>query len=210
MTQEKFSYGNLLNSMSLEVSTKLLAAGYLIYWRQPDSVQTGAGWYNQYSTTFATHLADGTFASAVTGAKGLITLTDQIPALPRYIVRPISDGTVPGEHEVMVPTLSIEVAPPQVASRYELGSDLKYRNRHLVIDGYLRTKAEQTAMEDMLSVLFDQDQHFDILDHDAGDLAVIGQVRVNHPTVVSGTIQPQGVESVTYQVVMNTFLEYVA
>lgn len=212
MTPEAFSESNVLNSLSLYVASKLLASGYLLYWHKRDAVQiadSSTGWYTEWSKNGATYLANSTVAAAFSAARGLVTLTGEIPAVPRFIIRLIDDTSIGPADVVSVPTLSIEVGPAIAVSDYELGSGKKWRSRHLIVDGYVRTVEEQGRFKDFFSLWFDNNQALTIRNHDAGTLAQVGEV-----TVVDSVPRYQtlvmGAEATTYQVLLNARLVYVA
>lgn len=209
MTPAKFSESNIVNSLSLAMATQLLAAGYLVYWQYRDVVQTNAGWYPQWSVNRTAYLADVTFAAAVAGAQGLMTVVTEIPAAPRFVVRLISDTSVGATGEISVPTCSVEVGSAIPTANYELGTPKKFRSRHLICDAYVRTVEEQRKLADLLAIWFDNDLTIDIVDHDAGTLAPVGYVTVASSTVRTDTLT-QGLEVTTYQAMLNARLVYVA
>lgn len=206
---EKYSETNVLNSVSMYVTTKLLAAGYLIYWQHRDALQAGSGWYPQWNANKAAYLVDVTLAGEVTNAQGLLTIVGAIPAVPRYVTRLIDDTSVGPPDEIAVPTVSIEVGPPIPGPPYELGTKVRWRSRHLVLDGYMRTEQESRRFKDLLALWFDADQVLQVVDHDAGDLADVGSLVVMDASVHSATVL-NGVEATTYEVLLHAGLIYVA
>jgi hypothetical protein len=206
---EQFSETNIVNTVSLYLAAKLLERGYGLYWHARDAVQTPDGWYFDWGQQYAAYLGDPVFGPWLAGAKGLVMLTDDLPAEPRFVQRPIEQvGPVP-QHQVMVPVLSVEVGPAVAMRNFELGSKLKWRGRHLVVEGYVRTKAELGVFKDALGNWFDNETCFDIADHDAGTLATVGQIEFCD-TLVDYDINVNGTEAATYQVICNSRLEYVA
>lgn len=209
MTPQLYSESNVLNSLSSFLAGQLLADGYLLYYQRRDVLQTGAGWYPEWSVHRATYLADASFAAALAAARGVLTLTAEIPAEPRFITRLISDASVGAPDEVTVPTLSIEVGPPIVTGNYELGTRTKYRSRFLLCDGFVRTVEEQRRLADALARWFDPETTLDVLDHDAGTLVPVGPLTVDD-TVVRTQVWPQRAEVATYEVLLTARLIYVA
>ncbi len=209
MALEQFSTANITNSFGLAIGTMFLAKGYLIYWHQIDAVQTPTMWYHEYSAQQAAYLANPLYAAEVAAAKGLITLRADISALPRFVVRHTVDGTVSGPEEVPVPAISIEVAAMNPRSRYELGTGLRWRIRPFMLIALARDPDEQGRFTDWLSEMFDEDAHFTIYDHDAATQAEVGSVRVDQVTNGRATATDDA-EALTYQVLVNAFLEYVA
>lgn len=208
-TIDQFSTSNIINSLSVYLAGKLLASGYLVYWHYRDFVQTTDGAYYQYSTNASTYLADPTFVSRYSTAKALVTLTDSIPADPRHIVRPTTDGSVGPPETVTVPVLSISVGDAVPIANYEVGTALKWRTRHLVIDGFARTKEEAAALADLLAIWFDEDLSQNILNHDAGSLAVIGSVRIANMRSDRDEWLDEAEER-RFEMLLNAMLEYVA
>lgn len=206
--QEQFSEKNVQNSIALYLASKLLAAGYLVYWSLIDAVQTNAGWYFQYSLNSATYLANPTYSAAITSAKGMVTLVNTLPAVPRFIVRPMNDGSVPADDEVAVPTIAVEIGSADVVRNYEMGTILKWRSRTLIVDGFFRNEQEQSAFQDAFNTWFDHDSTLDIVDHVAGDLSAVGPVTVRGPSVDSQTTR--AAEATTFETLLHTQLEYVA
>lgn len=208
-TRDKYSETNIVNSISVALAQKLLDAGYMIYWRLRDAVQTPDGWYYQWSTNFATYMADGTFSARVTASLGLMTLTDSLPTEPVFVQRQLAAAGPIAQNVVPVPALSVEVGPPVAIRNWELGSKLKLFGRHLIVDGYLRNRSEQIRFKDWLADWFDSSTVFSIVDHDAGTLAPVDTLDTND-TVVDFAVVVDGQEQTTYQVLCNTRLEYIA
>ena len=211
-TAEKFSTTNILNSVALYFASKLLQAGYLVYFHKRDVLMiadTPSGWYFQFSENKTAILADSTVQTAVAAAKGLITIVDGLPAVPRFVVRLIDDTSVGPAEIVPVPAASVELAAASPIEYLEIGTKLKWRTRHLVIDSYVRTDAEQHQLKDYLALWFDEDFFVEIKDHDDGSLSVVGVVTVQVPRVGTDILTLQD-EPTTYQVLLNARLTYVA
>jgi len=206
---EKYSETNVLNSLSLYVATKLLAANYLLYWQYRDALQAPSGWYPQWQANKLSYLVDVTLAAEVANAQGLLTIVGAIPAVPRYVTRLIDDTSVGPPDEVSVPTFSIEVGAAIPGPPYELGTKVRWRSRHLIIDSYARTEQESRRFKDFLALWFDADLLLQVVDHDAGDLADVGSLAVMDTSVHSATVL-DGVEATTYEVLLHAGLIYVA
>ncbi len=205
-----FSTANITNSLGRALGDRLLSEGYLVYWHQIDAVQTPALWYHAYSQQQAAYLADSTFAAALAAAKGLITVTADISAAPRFVTRPIVDGTVAGQDTVPVPSVAIEVEAMLPRRNVEIGTaTTKWRLRPLMVIGLARDVDEQRRFADLLADVFDEDTTFDVVDHDAGSQAAVGPIRVDQMTASRATALDDA-EALTYQVLVNAFLEYVA
>lgn len=207
-TPSQASSANFVNSTAEYLATQLLTKGYLVYWHVLDAVQTPDGWYYQYSTSTATYLADATFLARATAALGMVALVPAIPAEPRFVTRPTVDGTVLPVSQIAIPAIAIEVDAPAGPDRYELGSTAHWRKRHLTLDCYTRTAAEQTQWQDWLTEWFDPDALIPLRDHE-GAGASLGyswclQTRIDSNTVLNRA------EAEAFQVVLNTFLEYIA
>lgn len=218
MSAALFSETNIVNSISQYLATQLLAAGYLLYWHHIDAVQingTSTGWYLNWSVNGATYLAQPTVQTVFTAARGLLTLTGEIPAVPRFVIRLIDDTSIGPADVVAVPTLSVEVGPALPVSNYELGARTKWRSRHLIVDGYLRGPQdapnfnEQALFKDFLALWFDNEQPLAVQNHDDGSLAAVGTVTVMDSVVRHATL-PQAPDPTTYQVLLNARLVYVA
>jgi hypothetical protein len=206
----KYSEANVLNSVGLWLADRLRAAGYVLYWHRPDAVQLpdGTWWYNYYAQA-ATYLANPAFATPFTASRGLVSLYEGWPANPTYLVRPTTDGSVPQQDAIVVPALALSLAEAVPHRNAQLGDrTTKVRTRHLVIEGAVREE-EHRWFKDQLALWFDPETVLDIKDHDAGDLADVGLVRVAQAGVASAkrALRP---DAATYQVVLNALLEYVA
>lgn len=208
-TPEEYSTRNVSNSLSIVLADKLLAFGYIIYWPSVSAVQTLDGWYYQWNTAYASYAADSTFMAAWNNAKGLLSLVDHLPTEPRFVERPITVvGTIP-QSEVLIPALSLEIGSAVEIYNAEIGSDLKWWNRHLLVEGYVRDRNEAAEFADKLGIWFKGDTTYDISDQDAGSFAAIGDVQVLD-TVVEYEIHTEGSIQETYHVICNARLEYVA
>lgn len=205
----QYSENNIVNSIASVLASNLLSANYLVYWQARDGVQTPDGFYYGWSTNYATYMADGTFLARITAAKGMVTLVEHIPASPTWILRPITTAGPIGQDQLVLPVLSVEVGPMLNVKNYELGSAKSWRSRHLVIDGYVRDQSEQKTFMDLLSIWFDNETFFSVQDHDAGTLATVGDIETDK-TQVDYAIQPIAVEPVTFQVICNSRLQYIA
>jgi hypothetical protein len=208
MTPAEASEANLTNSVAEYLAGKLLDAGYLVYWQELDGVQTPDGWYYQYSTNSATYLADGTFGARAAAAVGMISLVPAIPAEPRFVTRPTVDGTVLPVNEIAIPALAIELRSAKPIMRYEIGADTHWRRRHLLFECYARNAAEQRALADLLDIWFDPDVLIPLRDHENTG-ASLGDAWCVMTRIDSNTVLYRA-EAEAFQVVLNTFLEYIA
>jgi hypothetical protein len=208
-TPAKFSTRNVANSIATKLAERLVAHGYLIYWHELDSVETPDGWYYDYAAQQDTYLADSIFAARIDEAKGLLNLRRPLTAIPRLLTRPIVDGRVGGADEVPIPAVAVEVKRSVPIENAELGTALKRRHRHLVIEAFARDPDEQDQLADLLGVWFDNDTEITVLDHDAGTLATVGNVRFDR-VVVDSLVTVDDAEAATFYVVLNAFLEYYA
>lgn len=208
MTPEQASSANIVNSVAEYLAGKFLAKGYLVYWQVLDAVQTADGWYYEYSVNSATYLADATFGAAATAAKGMVAIVPAIPAEPRFVSRPTLDGTVLPESHVGIPAIAIEVGAPDPQFRYQLGSTMHWRRRMLTLDCYTRTQAEQAEWQDWLALWFDPDVLIPLRDHENTGLSLEDgwstMTRIDSNTVLNRA------EAEAFQVVLTTFLEYIA
>lgn len=212
VTLAKYSTTNVLNTVAEYVATKLLAAGYLVYWHARDTVQidtTPTGWYPSFSQNRAAYAADSTFSTAVSNAIGLVTLVNSLPADPRFVIRLMSDASVGEADEVPVPAIALEIGAGVPVSSYEVGSRKKWRSRHLVLDGYFRDENESMLMEDLFTQWFDDDDTIAILDHDAGTQAAIGGDVYVMDSVVRALPHINQGDALTYEVILNAQLIYV-
>jgi hypothetical protein len=100
------------------------------------------------------------------------------------------------------------VSPVLLTSRFELGSKLKWRLRHLLVDSFQRTPEEQAQFKDWLALWLEQDTLVSVLDHESA-MAVVGQVELDQVRVDSDRFA-QGAEATTYQVLAQAVAEYVA
>jgi hypothetical protein len=206
---EQYSNHNVANSVALWMATRLLTAGYLIYWHQRDAVQTLAGWYYEYSTKRAVYLADSTFQAAYAAAKGISTITESLSAESKFIIRPVVDGSIGPAENVPLPVLGVQIGDAIGQEFIELGSLMKFRWRHLVVDCFTRNRDENKLIADALAVWFDEGTSITVSDHGAGTLANFGDVTLRDVRVDSAVWLDKPEER-RYQVILNARLEYVA
>jgi hypothetical protein len=206
---DDFSSANVVNSLARAAADRLLEKGYLVYWHQIDAVQTPTLWYHAYAANQAAYLAAPAFAAELAAASGLVTIRADISALPRFVVRHTVDGTVPGPEAVPVPALAVELGPMRARGRYELGTGLQWRVRPLMVVALARDPDEQRRFGDWLSALFDEDAQFTVADHDGGSGDPVGPVRVDRASTTQA-VATDDAEALTYQVLVNAFLEYIA
>lgn len=210
-TAAEFSTSNILNSVSMYLADKLLSSSALCYWHAADALQitnTATGWYYEFNANRSTILADSTVASAVSTARGVVTMLSTYPAEPRFIHRLINDASLGPPDEVPVPVAVVDVTPVKRMQPYELGTKTKWRSRGLLVECYGREQREQRWFADLLERSFEQDQVIEVLDHDAGTLASVGYVTVDVPTVGMDTYLDAS-EALAYQVVAGAYLRYV-
>jgi len=207
-TPEQASTLNFVNSVAEYLTGKLLAEDYLIYWQVLDAVQTPDGWYYEYSTNAATYLLDGTFQARVTAAKGLVALVPAIPAEPRFIARPTVDGTVLPENQVGIPAIAIHIEAAEPKAFYQIGSPMQWRRRILQLDCYARTQEEQRQWQDWLAVWFDTDIRIPVRDHENAG-GSLEETWCHLTRIASNTVLYRA-EAEAFQVVLTTFLEYIA
>lgn len=208
LTPELASTANLENSVAEYLADKFLSKGYLIYWQELDGVQTPDGWYYEYTQNVQTYLLDGTFLARATAAKGMLTLVPAIPAEPRFVSRPTVDGTVLPESEIAIPALAIQLAASEPVRRYQLGDLAHWRQRLLTLECYARTPAEQHELHDWLALWFDPDVYLPLRDHE-GTGASLGDAWCHKTRIDSNTVLYRA-EAEAFQVVLTTFLEYIA
>lgn len=211
-TPEKFSETNILNSVATYLAPKLLADGYLLYWQDRDILQidgTATGFYFEFNTNRATILALPEVVTALGDARGILTIMQALPAVPRFVTRLIDDTSIGVADTVYVPAISIELDAPLVLENHELGTTVKLRSRHLLIDAYVRSPTEMSYWKDRMALWFEDERHLTIADHDAGTVATVGTVDC-FETNVSSVVLTAVPEAATYEVLLNTKLVYVA
>ena len=206
---EQYSDNNVLNSIALDLANKFLSVNYVVYWANRDIVQTLDGSYFGWSTNYATHMADGTFAARIAAADGMVSLTESLSASPTWILRPITTAGPIAQNEHLLPVISVEVGAAVPVRPYELGSRDKWRHRLLMLDGYVTSRKELRKFVDWFGLWYDSELHLDIQDHDAGSLATVGDVEFVD-TNVRYRVDPIAVEPVVFQVICTTRLTYIA
>lgn len=205
----QYSATNVLNSMASILASKFLSVNYIVYWHNRDAVQTLDGLYFSWSTNSATHMADPTFSARVAAADGMVSLAESVSASPTWISRPITTAGAISQDQLLLPVISVEVGPALPVRNYQIGGTDKWRYRQLMLDGYVRTRAEQRKFIDWFAQWFDNETFYTVQDHDAGSLATVGDVECIDSTV-RHRIDPIAVEPVVFQVVGNTRLQYIA
>ena len=98
----------------------------------------------------------------------MVTFVDTIPAVPRFITRLTDDTSVGPADTVPVPAMAIALGAPVPLAAVEIGTKVKWRTRHLMIDSYTRTTDEQGLFKDALANWLDENTILAIADHDAG------------------------------------------
>jgi hypothetical protein len=187
----------------------LLDWGYLIYWHKIDAVQTPDGMYTQYSTQQATYLADSIFASRISAAKGLATITEGETSLPRFLARQTVDGSVSTADRTQLPTFAIEIGPDVPLTPYEHGSRLRWRVRSLLIAGRTRTREELQAFSDKMTQWFDDDNQIPVEDHDNVSGEESDYARITRRIITKEVVEDTG-DTDRFQLELNARLEFVA
>lgn len=213
-TPLQYSELNIKTSLAVFLATQLIGQGYLVYWHRTDVLQTGTSstdWWYQYSANRPTYQGNGTYAAKVAAAKGLVTMVDGIPAEPRFVTRLITDSSVGPADEVPVPAVSVELSGELPQDPYELGSTVMWRKRHLLLDIYVRDAFEQGKFKDWLAVWLQTDAAIAVAEYDTGSAtpSIIGSVDVQQLRIDSARFV-QGAQALTYQVMVNAFVSYVA
>lgn len=209
MSATSYSYQNVLNSLSVYLADQLLAAGWLVYWHTLDAVQTGAGLWSTWSTSYATWHANPTFAASLAASRGILTLRGPVPANPTFITRLTSEGLLGNPDQIVVPSLCLDLDPAAALKPWELGdSGVALRGRTLFLFGYLRTIEEQKLLADHVADWFDLHRRVDVVDHAQGS----GTVGLLIPTRthIEADFNFSGPEVETFALEATVRLEYVA
>lgn len=206
---ELFSESNIVNTVAGYLAEQFITQNYLVYWHKRDAVQTDDGWYYEWSINKTTYLADGTFAADVTAAVGMVSFVDGLPADPRFVTRLISDASIGPADEVPVPVVSIELSAEMHQENYELGTGVKWRTRHLILDGYGRTPYEQGKFKDWFALWFEKESVLDLENHDTGAGAIVDQITFIQVRTDAARFLDKG-NALTYQTLTNALIVYVA
>lgn len=129
-----YSVTNVQTSLTLDLASRLRAAGYAVRWQTSGLVE------------------DET--AGLGTPRATVTLVKEAPATPEHIVR-LNEGDTPGEHEVAIPALSLHLpAPEQKMKRLGLGHTEFFRQRDILIDGLAQDEFEQTDLEALFNTWY--------------------------------------------------------
>lgn len=210
MALAQYSETNLSASLAVYLAQQLLDAGYVIYWREIDALQSDpATWHYQWTALQATYQADSALQAVLAGAQGMITLLGAETAKRVYPTRHTSDGSAPPAGEVATPFFVVEVDREAPGAFSGLGDRQRERFRTLTVYGCLRTRAEQTQLRDQLTRWFDDAEVVPLLDYDAGTLTEFDQLELQH-ALTDSAIQGLAPEATRYEVILTTRLRYEA
>ena len=209
MALSQFSLSNFSNSVGEYLAATLLGAGYLVYWKPTDVLQTPDGFYPQYYADQATILANATVAQRVSTARGVVAVLNQDSSIPEYPTRPTSDGTLVAPEDVPVPAFWLRVDHLPNGSIVGLGSKVRRRYLELILLGYARSFDEQLHLLNVVRAAFDESEFLTIRDHDAGTRAVIDHVEIQVPEV-STAVYPLKPDAMVYEVALTARLSYEA
>jgi hypothetical protein len=210
MALTAYTLSNLTNSFAEALAQALLDAGYLLYWKPLDALQTPDGLYVEYQANQAGILqSDPDVAAHLAASKGIITLRDDDFSFPEHPTRPTSDGAVIAPEDIPIPTLVVQMEHEPNGSLLGLGSRERARYVSVLVYGLARDRGEQMFLTDVLRREFDESLFIDILDHDAGTRDAVGKAEIQGSDV--GTlIYPLGSESQAFEFTLNARLRYEA
>jgi hypothetical protein len=209
MALTQYSLSNFGNTVAEYLTAALLDAGYLIYWRPIDALQTVDGVYPDWFANQTAILADASVAAEYAASRGIITILDMDSAQPAFSTRPTSDGSVSDPEDVPVPSLTVAVSHLPNTGLVELGTKKQSRSVLLQLMGFARTLEEQNYLADLLRILFDDWTHIRILDHDAGTKAPVGLVDVTNTRLVT-QIAALSKDEQVYEIALSSELRYEA
>lgn len=209
MALQQYSLSNLGNSVAEYLTTALLDAGYLIYWRPIDALQTAAGLYPSWFANQSTIMADSGVAAQYAASRGIITILDMDSAQPSVSTRPTSDGSVSDPEDIPVPSLTIAIQRLSNTGLVELGTKRQHRSALLQLIGFARNLEEQNYLADLLHQLFDDWTHIQLQDHDAGTKAPVGLLDVVNTSILA-QIAPLGNDEQVYEIALSSELRYEA
>lgn len=209
MALAQYSLSNFGNSVAEYLTAALLNAGYLIYWRPIDALQTADGLYPGWFANQATILADTDVAAEYAGSRGIISILDMDSAQPAISTRPTSDGSLSDPEDVPVPSLTIAIQHLPNTGLVELGTKRQDRSVLLQLMGFARNLEEQNYLADLLRILFDDWTHVTLQDHDAGTKAPVALVDVVNTRMLT-QISPLGKDEQVYEIALSSELRYEA
>jgi hypothetical protein len=129
----RYSNDNVKASVSLQLAEVLRSGGFDVYWRESDVSES--------------------HTSSYVAPRGLITISDDVPSDPQYIVRLNSGDSFSSlsSEEVAIPVMTVQtLESPRRTKRYEMGSSAHYRERVFIIDGFAKDAAQQGELYDLL------------------------------------------------------------
>ena len=205
----QYSLSNQTNSIAEYLATRLLARGYLLYWRTMDALQTPDGVYGGFYADQATILEDEDVAAALAASRGILTILNMDAADPAPLTRPTSDGAVGTPAAVPIPSLTIAVSHLPNGEPLGLGSRLRERFTLLYLIGYVRSFDEQLHLVDALREWFDETLFIPMFNHDAGTRAALPAVEIQDP-VVDAAVVPLAADVQAYEIALTARLRYEA
>lgn len=209
MALSQYSLSNFSNSIGEYLASTLLSAGYLVYWKPTDVLQTPDGFYPQFYAEQSTILADPAVANRFAESRGVLSLLNQDSSIPEYPTRPTSDGALVAPDDVPVPAIWLAVEFLPNGQLRELGSKVRWRYVEVMLLSYSRTFDEQLYLANVIRTAFDESEYLTIRDHDAGTRAVIDTVEIQAPEV-STEVFPLRADAMAYEVALTARLCYEA
>lgn len=209
MALAQFSLTNLGNTFAQELATALLEAGYLVYWKPVDALQTLDGVYPAFYENQSTILADTDVAARFAAARGIVSVLNQDATFPQFPIRPTSDGSVIGPEDVPAPMMALAVQFGSNGELSELGAKTRWRYSDLLVAGYARNLEEQLYLANVLRTTFDESTFVTVLDHAAGTRAPVGSVEIVEAGIDVDTF-PLNPDAMAYEVTLSARLRYVA
>lgn len=209
MALTQYSLTNFGNTFAEYLAAALLQAGYLLYWKPIDALQTADGVYPGWFENQATILADVDVAAEYTASRGIFTILDMDSAQPAVSTRPTSDGSVSDPEDVPVPSITIVVQHLPNSGLIELGTKRQSRSALLQLMGFARNLEEQNYLADLLRILFDDWTHVTLRDHDAGTKAPVGLIDVTETRLLT-PVSPLGKDEQVYELALSSELRYEA
>ena len=209
MALSQYSLSNLSNSLGEYLAQVCLDAGYLIYWKPTDVLQTPDGFYPQFYVNQDALLLNTTVRGRFGDSRGMMTLLNQNSSIPEFLTRPTTDGSLAAPDEVPVPAIWLSVDHLPNGSLRGIGSKVRWRYGDLSVTGYARTFDEQLFLANVLRGAFDDSEFVVIRDHDAGTRAVVDSVEIQGPEVLTSTF-PLKSDTMMYEVALTARLCYEA
>lgn len=188
----QYSLDNLTINMFMHLATYLKGVGWNVFWHATGETET--------------------HTSALPEALGTVSLIQDIPATPTFVVN-TADGDYARQDHIVLPAFAVKVDPPRRGDRYGLGDPRYWREADIKIGGIVTDARQQATLASALYewlLIGDENYMLSIADYDSDpssppalDPAEVWWANMTTPEVASE------VDNIRYQIHIELILRYV-